>query len=276
MAALRAVEAAVRLESFTAAARELNLTQSAISQAVRQFEDRAGVLLFRRAAGGLRATPEAKTYATTIAAAIAAIRAAGEMLRAQPRPLVVGIVRSLLYNWLTPRLADFVTRHSSIPTSIIGLGRDLDEAERCDVALIIADDGSEPEGAVRFAREELIAVAAPVVAARVGGLLEDRPNADVAFLGNIWPLWRKAAGVGEIRVEGLVKLREISTVLNAVLMGQGVGLIPQKVCGDAMARGELIRVSNITVDRRRSYWLLVSDHPASDVFITWLQSRNAD
>jgi LysR family transcriptional regulator, glycine cleavage system transcriptional activator len=62
MAALRAVEAAVRLESFTAAARELNLTQSAISQAVRQFEARAGVTLFRRTATGLRATAEARAY----------------------------------------------------------------------------------------------------------------------------------------------------------------------------------------------------------------------
>jgi len=276
MAALRAVEAAVRLESFTAAARELNLTQSAISQAVRQFEDRAGISLFRRSAGSLQATSAAKAYAATVASALAAIREAGDGLATQPRPLVIGFVRSLLHSWLTPRLTDFVAQHPGIPTSIIGLGRDFEEARQCDVSLIIAKNGNEPEGAVRFAREELIAVATPTLAKTIGGLLEDHPHADMPLLGNIWPRWRAAAGIVEARAEEPVQFREISAVFGAVQMGQGVALIPRMVCGDAITRGELIEVSKITVHRDRSYWLLISDHPASRVFVQWLRSRLAD
>lgn len=272
MAALRAVEAAVRLESFTAAARELNLTQSAISQAVRQFEDRAGISLFRRTAGGLSATSEAKTYAATIANALFAIREAGESLMSRPRPLVVGCVRSLLHSWLTPRLTDFIAHHPDIPTSIIGLGRDLEEARQCDVALVIAEDGTEPEGAIRFDREELIAVAAPQLAKAMNGFLEDRPDADVPMLGNAWPIWRQEAGISTNRPGEPLQFREISAILSAVQIGQGVGLIPRLVCGDAIDRGELIQVSRTSVYRGRSYWLLISDHPASMVFVRWLNS----
>ncbi|MDQ8756754.1 LysR family transcriptional regulator [Sphingosinicella sp. LHD-64] len=272
MAALRAIEAAVRLESFTAAARELNLTQSAISQAVRQFEDRAGIALFRRTPEGLRATPGAKAYGAALAQALAAIRQAGEALMSTPRPLVVGFVRSLLHSWLTPRLPDFIARHPDVVTSIIGLGRDLDEARQCDVALVIADDGAAPEDAIRFARETLVAVADATLAQRLGGFLEDRPDIDIPLLGTTWPLWRQAAGIGSAAPGKIVQFREISAVLNAVRMGQGIGLLPHLVCDDAIRRGDLVEVSRIAVDRGRSYWLLASDHPASATFVGWLTS----
>lgn len=272
MAALRAIEAAVRLESFTAAARELNLTQSAISQAVRQFEDRAGVSLFRRSPAGLRATPDAKAYGAIVAQALSAIRAAGETLTSHPRPLVVGFVRSLLHHWLTPRLPDFIARHPNLSISILGLGRDPDDARQCDVAVIIAEDGTEPYGAIRFDREEFVAVADPAVARRLGGLLEDRAEAEIPLLGTAWPIWRQAAGIGSSPSAQIIPFRETSAILNAVRLGQGVGLVPRLACGDAIRRGELTLVSRASVDRGRSYWLLTSDHPYSATFVRWLAS----
>jgi len=272
MAALRAVEAAVRLESFTAAARELNLTQSAISQAVRQFEARAGVTLFRRTATGLRATAEARAYAETIACALVMIREAGSALASQERPLVVGIVRSLLHYWLMRHLPAFLDQHPRIATSVIGLGRDFDNVEVCDVALVIASKGDAPAGASWFGDEELVAVARPDVATKIGGNLEKLQDLTVPLLGTAWPIWHRVAGCVWPITHQPVQFRETSAILNAVEAGQGVGLLPRLVCAKGLCAGELTEVSYIPVRRGRSYWLLLSDHPASAVFGEWMRS----
>lgn len=271
-AALRAVEAAVRLESFTAAARELSLTQSAISQAVRQFEARAGVALFHRTATGLRATAEARAYADTVARALAMIRDAGVALASLQRPLVVGVVRSLLHYWLMPHLAAFFDQHPQIATSVIGLGRDFEGATACDVALVIANEADAPVGAAWFGDEELVAVARPDVARKIGGRLEVQRDLTVPLLGTAWPIWHRAAGVAWPLAHQPVQFRETSAILNAVEMGQGAGLLPRLVCAKAIRDAELIEVSTITVRRGRSYWLLLSDHSASAMFGDWMRS----
>lgn len=272
MAALRAVEAAVRLESFTAAARELNLTQSAISQAVRQFEARAGVTLFRRTATGLRATAEARVYAEAVARALSMICDAGAVLSSRQRPLVVGIVRSLLHYWLMAHLATFLDQHPQIATSVIGLGRDFDGVDACDVALVIASEEDAPAGASWFGDEELVAVARPDVARRICGSLEKQRELIVPLLGTAWPIWHRAAEVAWPLINQPVQFRETSAILNAVEMGQGVGLLPRLVCAKGLDDAELVEVSQITVHRGRSYWLLLSDHPASAMFGEWMRS----
>lgn len=273
MSSLRAVEAAVRLESFTAAARDLNLTQSAISQAVRYFEARAGVALFRRTTGGLQATDEAKAYAAIVAQALANIRDAAELLSPTQRPLVVGVVRSLLHNWLMPQLATFVERHPGISTALIGLGRDPAEAADCDVGLVIAGKDVAPEGAVRFGDEELIAVARPDKAEAMGDFLENQKTAPrLPLIGTAWPIWCEKAGTAWALPDETIRFRETSAVLNAVQMGQGAGLLPRLVCDSAITRGDLAYVSRISVCRGRSYWLLMSDHPSSVAFGEWMVS----
>lgn len=272
MAALRAVEVAVRLESFTAAARELNLTQSAISQAVRQFEARAGVTLFRRTATGLRATAEARLYADAVARALAMIRDAGSALASPQRPLVVGIVRSLLHYWLMPHLSAFLDQQPPITTSVVGLGRDFDGVDACDVALVIAREGDAPAGASWFGNEELVAVARPDVAMNIGGNLEKLQELTVPLLGTAWPIWHRVAECAWPLAQQPVQFRETSAILNAVEAGQGVGLLPRLVCAKNLSAGELIEVSHIPVHRGRSYWLLLSDHPQSAVFGEWMRS----
>mgnify|MGYP003576126717 CR=1 FL=1 len=272
MAALRAVEAAVGPESFTAAAREWNLTQSAMSQAVRQFEARAGVTLFRRTPTGLRATDEARSYAEAVSRALSMVREAGMILSSPQRPLVVGVVRSLLHYWLMPHLAAFLDQHPQIATSVIGLGRDFDGINACDVALVIASEADAPVGGTWFGDEELVAVARPDVAAKIGGSLETQRDVTVPLLGTAWPIWHRTAAVAWPLANQPVSFRETSAILNAVEMGQGVGLLPRLVCAEHLADAQLARVSRIPVRRGRSYWLLLSDHPDSLRFAEWMRS----
>jgi LysR family glycine cleavage system transcriptional activator len=276
MATLRAIEAAVRLGSFTAAAQELNISQSAISQAVRQFEARNRVDLFRRLPGRIEPTPEALDYAATLASALDAIRDAHYRLAGVlPRRLTVGIIRSLFHNWLLPRLPDFARRHPDIQATVISLGREIEEARACDIALFLAKPGDAPAGAIRVADEELIAVASPLVAHGLGGMIEDRLDADVALLGTAWPIWRSAAGVQPAAVGGTIGFRETSAILEAAIMGQGIGLVPRLACQVALERGDLVRMSNIPVTRGRSYWLLRAETETCGIFSEWLISALA-
>src|SRR6185369_11237688 len=80
LGAIEAFAAAARTLSFTDAARELNLTASAVSRRVAHLEHTLGVALFHRVTRGLRLTAAGETYAASIAPALEQLRAAGASL----------------------------------------------------------------------------------------------------------------------------------------------------------------------------------------------------
>ena len=113
---LRAFEAAARTESFTAAARELNLTQAAISYQVRALEDHLGCEMFERLPRGVRLTAMGIAYLAPVrkafdALAISTIGLFGADNRASISVLAPVSFGSL---WLAPRLPDFFARYPAI------------------------------------------------------------------------------------------------------------------------------------------------------------------
>jgi DNA-binding transcriptional LysR family regulator len=171
-----------------------------------------------------------------------------------------------------PHLAAFLDQNPQTATSVIGLGRDFDDVDACDVALVIASEGDAPAGTSWFGDEELVAVARPDVARKIGGNLEDQRHLTVPLLGTAWSIWHRTVGVSWPLANQSVQFRETSAILNAVEMGQGVGLLPRLVCARHLTDAELVEVSSVPVHRGRSYWLLLSDHPASARFGEWMRS----
>src|SRR5512145_2228791 len=104
--ALRGFEAAARLLSFTAAAAELFLTQSAVSRQVQQLEEQLGVKLFERRTRALVMTDAGDRYYREVSKALNALREATAAVRAQTTP-VVRVTTTLTFAslWLVPRLA---------------------------------------------------------------------------------------------------------------------------------------------------------------------------
>ncbi|KAB2898527.1 MAG: LysR family transcriptional regulator, partial [Burkholderiaceae bacterium] len=107
--ALRAFEASARHLNLTRAAQELNVTQTAVSQHIRNLEDRLGQPLFRRLPRGLALTDEGQALQPVLADAFARIAAALERFSdTRPREvLTVGAVGTFAVGWLLPRLRDF-------------------------------------------------------------------------------------------------------------------------------------------------------------------------
>ncbi|HEY0627635.1 MAG TPA: LysR family transcriptional regulator [Allosphingosinicella sp.] len=271
---LRAADASARLGGFTAAAEELNISQSAVSQAVRQLEAQLGITLFERTSGGIRPTGQGRRYLEAIRPALDIIAAAGESIsEPRQRRIVLGCVRSLLHNWLLPRLPGFAETKRTYELSVIGLCRGLEEARNCDVALILAERGDQPEAAVEVAREVLVPVCLPLIASSLGGDLEEASSRLPPLLGSGWDAWSRAAGLADPLKPAGIRFRDTSASLEAARAGQGIVLAPEIICRDDLAHGRLAKVSAVSAERGRAYWLVGKGDalPLVSAFREWLQ-----
>src|SRR5579875_2733793 len=117
---LRAFEAAARHLSFTRAAAELNVTQTAISHQIRRLEEQLGVVLFERGHRALTLTREAEAYLPAVRAAFEDLRQATARLRQRGRDdvLTVSTTASLAAKWLVTRVAAFQDAHPGIEVRI--------------------------------------------------------------------------------------------------------------------------------------------------------------
>lgn len=118
--ALRVFEAAARLRSFTAAADELSITHSAVSQQIRILEEYVGQPLFAREARGVALLPCAQAYFPEVQASLERIATATAKLKA---PAYGGVLRvcatpSLTMKWLIPRLSTFQAQHPGIDVQL--------------------------------------------------------------------------------------------------------------------------------------------------------------
>jgi LysR family glycine cleavage system transcriptional activator len=117
---LRAFETAARHLSFTRAAAELNVTQTAISHQIRRLEDQLGIRLFVRQNRALLLTREAESYLPAVRAAFDDLRRATGRLQRQDREglLTVSTTASLAAKWLVTRVAAFQDAHPGIEVRI--------------------------------------------------------------------------------------------------------------------------------------------------------------
>src|SRR6201746_1766459 len=136
---LGAFEAAARYLSFTQAASELNVTQTAISHQIKRLEEELGVRLFVRQNRALTLTPEAKEYLPGIRAAFNDMRLATDRLlrKDNDHVLTVSTLASLAAKWLLPRLSTFqeaqpgIEVHITTSTSLVDFKKgDVDAAIR--------------------------------------------------------------------------------------------------------------------------------------------------
>ena len=129
---LEVFEAAARNLSFTRAAAELNLTQSAVSRSIALLEERLGFALFERRHRALLLTEHGQTlYAAAVEALERLHDAVGRLRAAQAAPtLTVTTSLSFASLWLIPRLAGFTRTHPDVDVRIAASNeiQDLDRA----------------------------------------------------------------------------------------------------------------------------------------------------
>jgi DNA-binding transcriptional LysR family regulator len=165
---LRGFEASGRLKSFTRAAEELHLTQSALSRQVAAIEEALGVALFTRKHRALVLTPEGEAFHREITTHLQAIARAAESVGSERRSpgLTVTTTVSFASLWLIPRLARFRAKQPDVEVYVSADDRTVDLARgEVDVAIrYVGQDSRLPAGALSMFGERMLPVVAPSVA----------------------------------------------------------------------------------------------------------------
>jgi DNA-binding transcriptional LysR family regulator len=290
---LRGFEAAARLLSFTAAASELFLTQSAVSRQVQQLEEQLGVKLFERRTRALLLTDAGDRYFRDVSKALNQLREATAAVRARTTP-VVRVTTTLTFAslWLVPRLASFQKEHGEISVHVVADNtvRDL-ERNSLDVALRYCPEEMAGPGAERLFGERVAPVAAPSLlkAQRIRSVdemlrlplieLED-PNGTALWLS--WKVWCEAMGVVRPRSNRGLTFSHYDQVVQAAVAGQGVALGRFPLLDPFVSERRLalpLKGRQYATLARRAYWLVAApgaaQRPEVQTFIAWLRKMVA-
>jgi len=278
--ALRAFEAAARYGSFSAAARDLNVTHAAIAQHVRSLEDHFSQSLMQRDGRGMSVTAEGQKLATALSEAFGLISTATSDLldQSKSRALRVAVTPAFAANWLMPRIGSFWASHPDVEVellpsmSLIDLRRD-----GIDVAIRYGRGGWPGVQDTPLMAANLLAVASPkYIAQRKVTCLPD-------LKGSKWLLdgarseerfWIAANGI-DLENENVTKFATGQLVLEAARAGLGVTVLPAPLAAPHIASGEFLKLCEETGSEVAYHVLTRPDviSRSRDIFVKWLHSE---
>ncbi len=279
--ALPAFEEAARHLSFSAAARELNLTHGAISRQMKSLETHLGVRLFRRLNRRVELTEAGAAFLPAARTALDVVEASAARLSTATRqgPLVVSCLPTFMMRWLIPRLYDFSARHPAIDVRLSASSAPVDFAhEGVDVAIRIGAP-PWPEGieAHAFMNEEIGPVCSPAFAARRRlrrpadlrhhTLLHTETRADA------WTDWLARSKTTTVDASKGQRFEHFYFLLEAAVAGLGVAVAPLPLVMDDLKLGRLVAPFGFVRSGRR-YCVLypaeLADLPKVRTFRLWI------
>jgi LysR family transcriptional regulator, glycine cleavage system transcriptional activator len=245
--ALLAFEAAARHSSFTRAAAELGVTQTAVSHQVRALEHELGTALFHRSAQRVSLTTDGQAWASELGVVFGRLRDANDRLRAprgSTRPVVsVSIIPSFGSRWLVPRLGRFLLSHADVDVRISATERLVDfAAEPVDIGIRYGLGGYSGLVTTRLASDALVVVAAPSLASKRKSwhprdlasetlIHDDYPDA--------WATWFRARQRNVPVKARLSQLTDSAMLVEAAVRAQGVALARWSLAADELELGRL-------------------------------------
>ena len=263
---LRAFEAAARHLSFTLAATELNVTQTAISHQIRRLEEELGIRLFIRQNRALALTAEARDYLPGVRAAFNDLRLATDRLlrKDDDKVLTVSTLASLAAKWLLPRLTDFQEAHPGIDVRIT-TSTSLVDFQRDDVDAAIRYGRGQWPGlrADWLMADELFPVCSPSLLRGDKPLQrpEDLRNHPLLHTSNAnsddWRLWLTAAGLpADIAKQPGITFDMIFMTIQAAIDGIGVAMGRTSYVSDDIAKGRLVVPFKIALPADAGFYLV--------------------
>ncbi|OQW44405.1 MAG: hypothetical protein A4S16_03720 [Proteobacteria bacterium SG_bin6] len=280
---LRALEAAVRLESYSAAARELGLTHSAISHRIRELEARMGARLFERQGQRMIPSTRARALADPVGRALALLAETFPPEQRARQPLRVSVLPSFAHRWLVPRLAAFRAAHPGIDVQLDARLELAVPGQRGIDAGLRYGAGDWPGMlATHLAGERLFPVLAPDYAER----LDLRAPADLAratllrHLRQHWQPWFAAAGLTIAEPREGPFYEDAGLLLEAAAAGEGVALARGLLVARDLASGRLVAPFAISVGDQSAYYLVRPAtarraNAAADVLARWVKATLA-
>ena len=241
---LHVFEAASRLGTFTRAAQELGVTQSAVNRQIAVLEGYFGRPLFRRLPQGLALTPDGEAYRAEIAPAFARIAAATARLRQGERAqkLRLRVYATFAVKWLLPRLPRFQAAHPGIDLQLSTAVAPVDFA-RDDVDLAIQfGSGAWPGLASRPLLPDLIQpVCSPLLPAppREPAELAQHRLLHSHYRRDDWPDWLASIGRPDLLQPGMEFPSSVLT-LQAAAEGLGIAIGQTTLLGEDIRQRRLV------------------------------------
>ncbi|EGS1995870.1 TPA: LysR family transcriptional regulator [Vibrio vulnificus] len=277
--ALKAFEAAARLQSFTKAAEELNVTRAAVSQQVKALESQLEAILFERHGAQLVLTEAARDYLPVVSNLFQQLAVTTEQLfnRRQNGQLVLHVAHSFCLQWLLPRLGDFRRRYPQWPLKISTTSNTLpDNSATADVEIINGYGDWQYHQVTKLTEENWILVASP-------GFLQLNPIATLDDLKNVprlatsgyvetWPRWFDYHEVSVACGKMALEFDHSTLSIEAAVHQLGVLLVRDLLVDDHLRQGSLVQVGKWSMPSAGAHHLIVRnpDKPQVDAFVHWL------
>lgn len=285
---LIAFESAMRHGSFTRAAAELHLTQSAVSRQIAQLERFLGKKLFLREPRALRLTVSGQRYAELVQRLLVDCAEATEdvMKRKGHQELTVACSSGVAVLWLTPRLARFRALHPDCHLRLIVNDRlaFLSETD-FDMGIYFLRDGP-PSGmaARRLYDEEVFPVCAPSYLAGRSLAPRDLPRETLLMQEDgqrqwmSWQNWLEHNGVAEPRIENTILSNQYPILLQLAMEGHGIVLAWRHMIDACMRAGLLVRACAASASLGGGYYAVWPrdriEHAAARRFRNWLVAES--
>ncbi|MCY0109248.1 transcriptional regulator GcvA [Pseudomonas monsensis] len=284
---LRAFECAARYMSFTKAAAELHVTQTAISHQIRRLEDELGVTLFLRLKEGLALTEEGQAYLPGIRAAFHELRHATQALLAsrQNTVLTINTLVSVASKWLLPRLPSFQQANPDIDVRI-SASTDLVDFRQGGIDAAIRYGRGDWKGlrADFLMSDEIFPVCSPALLSTSKGLNTPADLLDHTLLqvsgmtAGDWNRWLSAAGESATLAEGPRLTFDLAMMaVQAAVDGQGVCIGRSTYVADDLRAGRLVAPFALRLKDELGFYL-VTPHETADskkivALRTWLMAQ---
>lgn len=273
---IRGFEAAARHLSFTKAAAELFITQSAVSRQVKALEEQLGAPLFQRRYRAILLTEAGQMLyrAATEAMQLIADTAATIQSPVAGKTVTITCTNGFASLWLVPRLAEFREEHPEIDLRISADYRVVDlEREHIEMAIRYCPPAQAPAGAIRLFRvEEVFPVCSPALIKKPGKPLnkpEDlrnhvllRADDENSSPATAWASWLEVVRLQNLKPAGSLHFSHDEHLMQAALDGQGVALGLGPLVRQFIKQRRLVAPFEQKFTSSRGYFLLVSRHDA--------------
>ncbi len=288
MTSLQFFEAAVRHMSFTRAAQELNVTQSAVSRQIRQLEEYIGQPLFRRLKQRLYLTEPGEAYFNSIGDILDQTETATLQVMAYGGGgglLTIALLPTFGSRWLVPRLGDFTARHPDVQLNLVAEVKPFEFAgSEIDAAIHFGSESWPGAVCHRLMGEEVVPVASPSMLAEHDRITRPEDLKNLVLLQHVtrpqaWHEWLRSSGDENVDGRQGPRFEQFYMVIQAAIAGLGVALLPRFLIQEELASGRLVVAIDHPVTSEYAYYLVYPERMAGlhrlIVFRDWLLDQCA-
>lgn len=264
----RAFEASARRLSFTAAAEELNMTQSAVSQQIRALETRLATPLFIRQARGLALTDDGRKLLPKVENALETLAAATAQFGLETEGDHLTIASSVsIIDWvIAPALPTYLAAHPDLSLRLVStIWPDDFTAARADVQIFFGTQKQAGPEARALTPSNLVPVKSP----SLSGAIEDLPLIESVGTSDGWTGWTNTFGGAPLRPTLFVDT--YGAALGLAREGNGVALVSSVLAAPALETGGLVLADPRSIPAKEGYYLnRLSDTRIARNFADWV------